>query len=432
MQTLYCSGVFNQSTIRSSGVLPDVFIADNDSLSSNATDLQTNDQTSDVERRVTETVYLVTRYCIYHGITPIILIAGVVGNLMSLLFGVRYRRHMSPLERSASAGLVALVTSDLLFCVVGLPQLFVPKQTNPLTPPASVLHARFGFYYQLYRGPLHNVFLLCSTWIVAIITSERFLVVSRPIHARFSMIRLHRTLLFYAGVFVLAGLVALPLFLKNRAVEADCFPGCRCIFMVPSTFGSMRSRRVYNVIWMLIGVVLPLGVLLVAGTKLVQALRAQRRQNEAATVGHARHQTHHSQFSRVTTTVIGTAVSFIILVCPSIVVESVGLIVGVETLSHSQVDVYRTVIVLLNLCQTIKFAGNFVFFIRLRDCNGCGRLGTARDHSAMDLCRLRSAEGARSTRQTEQAGVTYGRLSVNSSWPETARHVQTTSTPALV
>jgi len=41
----------------------------------------------------------------------------------------------------------------------------------------------------LYRGPLHNLFLLCSTWIVAIITGERFLVVSRPIHARFSMIR---------------------------------------------------------------------------------------------------------------------------------------------------------------------------------------------------------------------------------------------------
>lgn len=52
--------------------------------------------------------------------------------------------------------------------------------------------------------------------------------------ARFSMIRLHRTLLFYAAVFVLASLLALPLFLKYRAVEGDCFPGCQCIYMVPT------------------------------------------------------------------------------------------------------------------------------------------------------------------------------------------------------
>jgi len=78
---------------------------------------------------------------------------------------------MSSLESSASAGLVALVTSDLLFCAVGLPQLFVGELTDPATPVENIPLARFRFYYELYRGPLHNVFLLCSTWIVAIITT---------------------------------------------------------------------------------------------------------------------------------------------------------------------------------------------------------------------------------------------------------------------
>jgi len=67
--------------------------------------------------------------------------------------------QMSSLERSASAGLVALVTSDLLFCAVGLPQLVIPERWNPAMPPDSVQLARFRFYYELYRGPLHNVFL---------------------------------------------------------------------------------------------------------------------------------------------------------------------------------------------------------------------------------------------------------------------------------
>ena len=115
--------------------------------------------------------------------------------------------------------------------------------------------------------------------------------VSRPIRARFLMIRLHRTLLFYVGVFVVAGLVSLPLFLRSRAVEGTCLPGCRCLYIVPTpTFGSVRSRRVYNVIWTLVGVVLPLGCLLVSGTKLLQALTTQRRsRSEVACATGQRH-----------------------------------------------------------------------------------------------------------------------------------------------
>jgi len=205
--------------------------------------------------------------------------------------------------------------------------------------------------------------------------------------------------------------------------------------MVPtSTFGSLLSRRVYNVVWVVFGVALPLSCLLVTGSKLVRALQAQRRQNEVAAAGHARHQQQCSQFSQVTTTVVGTAASFVVLVCPSIVVESVGLIVGAETLSDPQLDVYRTVIVLLNLCQTIKFAGNFVFFVRVR--RDCGRRATDADRSAMELCRLRSADVARSTHHTEQTGA--GRPSINvtvsSTWPstETNRRALTTITLATV
>jgi len=371
-----------------------MFTASNDSSLDNATDLQqesTTDRRTTVERRNTEAVYIVVRYYVYQGITPAIMLVGVVGNLLSLVLGVRCRRQMSSLEdahqssgidcsrcccqglrvrgqgqglssrttilggrktllhkqttetkqnqqlssllhqrqmssleRSASAGLIALVTSDLLFCAVGLPQLFVPERLDLTTPADSIPLARFRFYYEMYRGPLHNVFLLCSTWIVATITAERYLAVSRPIHARLLTIRLHRTLFFYVAVFCLSGVVVVPLFLKYRAVEGDCFPGCRCLYIVPtSTFGSIESRRVYNVVWMLVGVVLPLGCLLVAGTKLVQAMRAvRRRSNEIATARQGHSQRQHSGPSPVTMTVVGTAVSFIILVCPSIADDS--------------------------------------------------------------------------------------------------------------
>ena len=50
---------------------------------------------------------------VYHGVTPAIMLVGVVGNLLSLLLGVRCRRQMSPLERSASAGLAAYTQPTL-------------------------------------------------------------------------------------------------------------------------------------------------------------------------------------------------------------------------------------------------------------------------------------------------------------------------------
>ena len=402
MQTLYCSDNADLPTARPSAGVQGMFTDSNHSWLSNSTDLQhqrPTDHRSVVARRDTEAVYLVVKYYVYQGIIPAFMLVGVVGNVLSLTLSVRCRRQMSSLERSSTVGLAALVTSDLLFCAVGLPQLFLPRHSDPSTPPESVTLARFSFYYEHYRGPLHNVFLLCSTWIMAIITAERYLAVSQPIRARLLTIRLHRTFVFYVAVFVLSGLVALPLFLKYRTVEGDCFPGCQCLFIVPtSTFGSLEARRVYNVAWMTVGVILPLSCLLVTGTKLVRALRALRQRNAIDNETQERHQRVPSRSSPVTTTVVGTAVTFILLVCPSIVVESVALVLGVQSLSDSQLDIYRTIIVLLNLCQTIKFAGNFLFFVRLTgaDCDKDRRPSTA-----LLLYQFQTCDAARSNQQTE-------------------------------
>lgn len=125
-------------------------------------------------------------------------------------------------------------------------------------------------------------------------------------------------------------------------------------------------------------------------------------------------------------------------VCPSIVVESVGLVVDVKKLSDSQLDVYRTVVVLLNLCQTIKFAGNFVFYARPTYCGDCagGDRRAKRDQSgAMALYRFRTADAA--CRSTQQAFVTNfpgsTEMIVSNTWPDHRRHVvPTTRTVASV
>ena len=73
MQMLYCSDVSNVSMRRPPDAAEDVLAADNESSRTNETQLQyqaTDElQRFHVERRFTETVYLVTRYYVYHGVT---------------------------------------------------------------------------------------------------------------------------------------------------------------------------------------------------------------------------------------------------------------------------------------------------------------------------------------------------------------------------
>ena len=99
-----------------------------------------------------------------------------------------------------------------------------------------------------------------------------------------------------------------------------------------------------------------------------------------------------------------------LLVCPSIFVESVGLIVDLKKLSNSQLDVYRIIIILLNLCLSIKFAVNFVFYARLtdRNCAIGGRRMTP-DVSAIAMYRFRIVNTARPTPETERVCVTTDR-----------------------
>jgi len=63
---------------------------------------------------------------------------------------------------------VALVTSDLLFCVVGLPQLLVADQSDPTKPPDSVTGARLAFYYQLYHATSSTTVYTSSTTLPAL------------------------------------------------------------------------------------------------------------------------------------------------------------------------------------------------------------------------------------------------------------------------
>lgn len=154
-----------------------------------------------------------------------------------------------------------------------------------------------------------------------------------------------------------------------------------CFFVVLTSLWTERTfPRIYHVVWFTVGTFVPFTALLVTGTVLAKAARARRRASNSATsppgstvtVRHHRGATaggaecggtltlaaptvycccRRRALSPITATVIATVASFSILVCPSIIVESVRLIAGVGNFSPTQYDLFRTVIILTNLSQ---------------------------------------------------------------------------------
>ena len=289
---------------------------------------------------------------------PSVLFVGAVGNSLSLAIGHRYGkwRDMSSLEKSAMAGLVALAGSDLMFCLIGLPELLFRRSTyqGAFTEISGVWDAA-AFGYRIYKEPLHNLFLFTSTWIIVIISAERCLAVNSPIRARW-YIRARKAVFVYVFVFLLAFVVCLPLFLKYQLVVEPCQSECVCAYVIlTSLYRNVTFKKCYNIIWLTAGTFVPLCFLLVTTTRLVRVLHHRRLRHNAIHVEKFR-------YSRVTLTIIATIVTFFLLVCPSIVLESVGLAVGMGNLTADEVDIYRIAVQATNLTQAVKMSCNFIFY----------------------------------------------------------------------
>ncbi len=427
-------------------------------------------------------VYRILRRYVYHAVTPGFMILGVVGNAACLYVATRFRRRQSALERSAVVALVALALSDLLFCLVGLPQLFcsgwpltnevnITATSNTewrqsvdidqhqslrrgyqdshhhhlrgeedqltrqrLAPAAaagevsqSVAFDRFKFYYRLYRGALHNVFLFSSTWIIVVMSAERCLLVVRPIQARLLTIRAGRSAAVYIGVFLMSVAVSSPLFMMYLPVDEQCSPSYRCMYVVPTELViNVVYKRVYHFLLLTVGTLVPAVCLLVTGVSLVRVVRARRNEHRlgasqrtpcfrsddadsaATSVRLVSCSYRVPRPSPVTPTVVANVTSYLALVCPSMVVTSIGLIVGVQNFTDFQMDVYESSIIVTNFCQVVKCAGNFFVYFRLVQ-GGCPSMPSTfrnRSPATATLPRSRPPNTSLSNAWQETDGIT--------------------------
>ncbi|ELU01296.1 hypothetical protein CAPTEDRAFT_201218 [Capitella teleta] len=105
---------------------------------------------------------------------------GVLGNILNLLALTRRSlvAHMGPMEKSATCGLVALALSDLLFCLLNLPNAFVPQGVN------QWVTLGFAAFYAVYGQAVINVLVVSSTWLTVVMAVSRYFAICHPLHAR--------------------------------------------------------------------------------------------------------------------------------------------------------------------------------------------------------------------------------------------------------
>ena len=287
---------------------------------------------------------------VYYKIIPSILFVGLVGNAINLVvFCSRISQAcVDSLERSATAGLIAIALSDLLFCLVGFPAAFAPHHAFFMATRNNVVEV-MGFYYNHYKSGLINLFLLSSTWLIMVISVERYLAVCQPIRARW-VISLRKTVIAQCTVVVLAIVVCLPKFLKYTPENYPCHDGCTCYYLKRVKELVQGPLAVADtIIWLVGGTLIPLLVLVYCNIGLIVVLYQTQR------LGIADPNRYCTR--RITTVVVGIITTYFILVVPSSFIA---------LMKHTGCDIntepWKVATLFCNLTQAVKFAFNFILY----------------------------------------------------------------------
>lgn len=122
--------------------------------------------------------YTVVEQILYSRVIPVVCLIGIVGNCLNLLaltsMILAHRTPMDRMERSATAGLLALAVSDLFFCVAVMPLAFVEQVDGKVVPPPD--HLTLGLIYQVYTclNDCMRYFSICYNYAIRLAVDPSF------------------------------------------------------------------------------------------------------------------------------------------------------------------------------------------------------------------------------------------------------------------
>ena len=292
----------------------------------------------------------------FESILLLLCLIGILGNILNLLVLTkrRFRTTLNNLESSANYGLVALAVTDLCFCLLVMPHVFLPGLTGYSR---GYMRSSVVLAYKVYGISAINLFQMTSTWIIIIIAINRWIVVMYPLRAK-QWIDKKFTVYSIIGVFFLSILLTLPHFCNMTIRQCYSLDG-QIMYEMRYVWGLSDSFTPYLAfylrwIWPIFANFLPLIVLSFCNVQLVFKVKSTMRQEPPFNVG--RRVTHNKMVeSKVTVTLLSIVLMYLLLVTPG---EIIRYINPFSSWGETGLIVAKC----LNLTLTANFAFNFLLY----------------------------------------------------------------------
>ena len=267
-------------------------------------------------------------------VIPVVLCVGILGNCLCII-GLRHLRQRLPLvEQQDACGLLCLAISDLGFCLVGVLSFLFQQTTS---------HRVLAYYFDNYRAPMLNLFILSSTWLIIVIALSRLKVIGDPLKTRKHACVTQRSWI-YCAVFVFSIIFTLPQFFHFWIVQGPCLSNCYCFYRVQL----FPHFLWYHVAWHFCGTILPCGLLVYANCALIHKINRSMRRNSSK----------RCSKSMITVILVLMISLFILLVLPSMIMTLLILKLDLTPLLRVATSV-------TNFMQSVYFACNFVLYLTI-------------------------------------------------------------------
>jgi hypothetical protein len=295
-------------------------------------------------------------------VQPVVCAFGILGNMLNLivLSRKRFTTSMDSMERTVQMCLIALAVSDMMFCLVALPQSVLK---HPYISQSMMSFLLFKFV----ETPLVNTFILTSTWLTVSMTIGRYIVVCHPLHAR-SIVDAKCTRSAIISVYVISIGINMPRYWMKQIYPVRCILLAKygyidskdidfndtCYLVDKSKLGRDLTFLVsYTSVMFVIGFVIPLLILIYCNAHLIRALNRARRIQRQITANAA----YRQQKDRLTPTLITIIIMFFVMVAPGEIYMYIHIINKPTNLFSTD-----TIFCITNTLNLINYSMNFVLY----------------------------------------------------------------------
>ena len=305
-------------------------------------------------------------------IIPIFCTVGIFGNLINIFVLTRKKFQTSLDSRNkscATLGLVSLAISDMLYCILALPEAFMDGE--------RILFRQkdFLFYYQNYGSEIKTFFYYLSTWLTVMMAVSRYCAICKLQQSRYWR-ETKYFIIVLVTLIIIWILLLLPTFWKYQVNFIQCPTHKFSVYFIKAGpfITNRKLREAFSNIYTFVGYVIPMVILSYCNFHLIKTLRESVRTRHVYRV----HERNNRNCNKITPTLIAVIFMFLFLCSPAEVLSFCFYHVSAE-----MAEKFTFLLVTANMLQMINFSMNFLLYClvnshfrsTLKHVITCGRRG---------------------------------------------------------